>query len=169
MMPQFTPIYLCSVAWPAKTRSHLETLLSPKRSLRAKAKQLSRAALEDMPITSKSGIERLDVYTQCTHLLHDTIDVACPCGRRTLGIVNGEVCHILQIDRIHVTGFLTIRADFCHDALLNSTGENEAPVIVGMFADKVDATRGSIDVTGLAIEMLFYLEMSLKYVLCLFV
>ena len=55
-------------------------------------------------------------------------------------------------------------------ALLNSTGEDEAPVIVGMFADEVDTTWRSIYVTCLAIEMLhesasykFYIHMILKF------
>ena len=68
-------------------------------------------------------------------------------------IVEGEFHIVLQVDGVGTHLASSVGLDFSDDALLHCAGENETAVIVGVFANEVDATGRSIDRTGRAVEV----------------
>ena len=90
-------------------------------------------------VASKGDVEALDGNAELLELLSDAVDIACP---RSLGagrIVELEVYTILQVDSVGHHGiFSTVGAHLGCDALVDSTWEDEATIIVGMLTNEVD-------------------------------
>ena len=121
-----------------------------------KAYVLSRAALELMPAprgTCEGGVEAFYGNTKSHHLTANTEDVASPCGRGALLVVQAELCVVLEVDGVSTNVASAIGLNLSNDALLYGSGEYEAIVVVGMFTNKVDAARGSIYVACCAVEV----------------
>ena len=113
-----------------------------------------RHACAQWNVAGEGGIEWLHVNAKCHHLLADAIDVACPCGGGTLGVVEAEVGHVFEVNGIDVAGLLSIGSDFGHDALGHRAREHEASVVVGVLADEVDTPGRCINISCHSVKML---------------
>ena len=105
-------------------------------------------------VTCKGSVEAFYGNTEGHHLAAHAEDVACPCGFGTCLIVERELHVVLQVDGVGAYVAGAVGLDFGNHSLLYGTGEYEAVVIVGVFADEVDTTGAGINAAGFAIEML---------------
>lgn len=105
-------------------------------------------------ITSKSGVEAFNGYTESHHFTANTVDVACPAGLGTLLVVERELYAVLEVDGVCVNNTGAVGLDFCNHTLLDSAGEYETVIIVGVLTNEVDATGRCIYVTSGAVEVL---------------
>ena len=106
-------------------------------------------------VAGKGDVEALDGYTEFLHLEGDAVDVASPRSAGTSGVVQVEVHTVLQVDGIgHHGVFRAVGAHFGHDAFIDSTGEHETAVVVGVLANEVDTSGRSIYIAGLSIKVL---------------
>ena len=111
-------------------------------------------ARSERHVAREGDIESLHLHAELAKLLHHAVDEACPGGARTLRIVHLELHAVLQVDGIAHDGVEAIGAHLGHNALVHGAREDEAPVVVRVLADEVDATRREVYVACLTIEML---------------
>jgi len=67
-------------------------------------------------------------------------DIAGPRLLGSVGFVEAEFGVVVDVDRVYAHFFGAVCAYFCHNYLVDSAGEHEAAVIVGVFADEIDAS-----------------------------
>ena len=104
-------------------------------------------------ITGKSRVETFYGYAECHHFAANTEDVARPSCSGTCFIVERELNIVFQVDGISAHRARSVGFDLGYDALLHSTGEHEAIVIVSVLADEVDTAGSSIYSAGGSVEM----------------
>ena len=104
-------------------------------------------------VTCKCGVETFHGHAEFHHFTANTKDETEVSGGGSFIIVEGEFHIVLQVDGVGTHLASSVGLDFSDDALLHCAGENETAVIVGVFANEVDATGRSIDRTGRAVEV----------------
>ena len=88
------------------------------------------------------GVETSHLYACRLQFAHHAVEVHG--GHRTLPFsLDGEAKSQLEVGSVGVDGICAIGADDSSNALCHSAGEDESAVVVGVFADEVDATRGA--------------------------
>ena len=105
-------------------------------------------------IACKGRVETLDGNAEGHHLAANAEDVACPSSLRTCLVVERKLCVVFQVDGVSAYVARAVGLDFGNHALLYCAGENEAVVVVGMFADEVDAAGRSVNAARFAVKVL---------------
>ena len=96
-------------------------------------------------IACKSCIESFYIDTTFDHLAAYTENVSGPAGTGSVFFVQSEFCIVFQVDWVSAYFICSVRFDFCNHSFIDSPWKYESTVIVGMFADKVDAARWGIN------------------------
>ena len=112
-----------------------------------------RHACTKRHITCKSGVEALYVNATLHHLASYAEDIAEVAGMWSCGIVDRELVVVLEVGTIGADDACAIGTEGTDHALLDSTGEYEATIVVGVLAYKVDTTWRSIHSSSLTTKM----------------
>ena len=113
------------------------------------AKYVVSRAERDVP--AESHVERTDQRPAFLHLLHYAVDVAGPLLCRFFA-VQIHFDRLVVIDRMDPTLLSVVGFDANVDCLVDSTGQHESQVVVGMFADQVDASGRSEERRSVAVH-----------------
>ena len=100
-----------------------------------------RHARTQRHVARKDRIEAADAAAALLHLTADAEDVARPrlCG--LVRLAQTELRGLVHVERPGPHALRAVGTDGCHDTLVHRSGEDEATVVVRMFADEVDASR----------------------------
>ena len=106
---------------------------------RAEARSERHVARED-------SVKALYVASALLDFAAYTEDVACPRFFRGIFLLEAELHIFVDIDGEDSDFLKPVGTDHGHDDLVDSTREYEPAVVVGVLADEVDSSCGSIDV-----------------------
>ena len=68
-------------------------------------------------------------------------------------VVEVERCFVVEIDGERVYGLCAVGTDGGNHALVNGPREHEAPIVIGVLSDEIDAARRGIEALGGLTEM----------------
>ena len=103
-----------------------------------------RHASTEGHVAGKGGVETLNVYAELHHFAANAVDEAEVGGRGAFVVVERELHVVLEVDGVGAYLAGAVGLDFSNHALLNGAGEHETAVVVGVFADEVDAAGRGI-------------------------
>ena len=94
-------------------------------------------------ITREDGIETANRVATLLHLACYTEDVVRPRSRRLVLLFEAELGTLIEVERHDPNLVGSVRADGRHDSFIDSSREDVAAIIIGMFANEVNtAGRG---------------------------
>ena len=110
-----------------------------------------RKSRAERDVPAESHVERTDQRPAFLHLLHYAVDVAGPLLCRFFA-VQIHFDRLVVIDRMDPALLSVVGFDANVDCLVDSTGQHESQVVVGMFADQVDASGRSEERRSVAVH-----------------
>ena len=102
-------------------------------------------------VSGEDGVEASDRSSALDYLAGYAEDIARPLLGRGVGFFESEAYGLVDVDREEVHAIGGVGADSSQEHLVDGAREDESAVIVGVFADKVDASGRSVE-SGVAAE-----------------
>ena len=110
-------------------------------SLRAKAKVLSKAADDD---AVEHGVKSLQFVAPFDDFAAHAEDIIGPMHVRMVFLVHAKLAIVLLVDGVGADLICPVETDAGVDARVDGTWENEAAIVVSVFANEVDASWRSV-------------------------
>ena len=108
-------------------------------------------------VSGKHRVEAADLAAALLNLAADAEDVACPALGRFVRLVQTELRAFAQVERIGAHPVRAVEPDRCDNPLIDRPREDEAPVVVRVLADQVDAARRGEQDSSLAVKFVEFL------------
>ena len=96
-------------------------------------------------IAVKHGVEAFELVTPLNDLAAHAENIVGPMLVRMVFLIHAKLAVLFLVDGVGANFVRPVELDDSMDALVDGAGENIAAVVVGVFANQVDAPRRSVD------------------------
>ena len=103
-------------------------------------------------IACEDRVEASDLAATLLDLTAYTEDVACPGLAGCILFLEAELSGFAEVECESTDAVRAIGADLSDHSLVDSAGEDEGAVVVGVLTDEVDTARRRVEGTGFAVE-----------------
>ena len=126
-----------------------------------------REACAERHVAGKNGIEAFNLAATLDGFAAHAEDVASPESFRLVRLFKSEFGIFVEVQGVSPDLIGSVRLDFSHYALVDGSREDVASVVVGVLADEVDTSGGSIDRCALPEERdKFFVNSVLHFIKC---